>query len=194
MDRGPSPWACLLLNRFPLLVVGHQLEGLNRLRVLYRRDVMRSKLLSLVQLVVSNEVASFDHLSLIRKLLWVPLAQAFGLDHLDLGLVTPRCYIIDVDLEFLGSRNREVCLRHVGLLQLLLKQLLIDFGNILGNDLGVGVRSLSLSDILAHVLLLVAEIVHLLHLVNLLLLHVAARTRSPIVVCRAMLGISPRLV
>jgi hypothetical protein len=52
---------------------------------------------------------------------------------------------------------------------------------------------LGLSAVLADVLLLlIAEVVHLLGLVHLLLLHVAARTRSPVVV-RAV-GVPPRLI
>ncbi len=67
-------------------------------------------------------------------------------------------------------------MRQVGLLQLLLKELLIYLGDVLGNNLRIGMWSLRLSGVLAHVLLLlVAVVVHLLYLVHLLLLHVAAR-------------------
>ena len=138
--------------------------------------------LGLVQLLVANKVAAFDDLGLIRKLLLVPFTQALRLDHLNLCLVAPSCHIIDVDLEFLRARHSQVGLGQVGLLQLLLKELLIYLGDVLGNDLRIRMRSLCLSGVLAHVLLLVAKVVHLLYLMHLLLLHVAAGAGPPIIV------------
>lgn len=143
---------------------------------------MRGQLLGLIQLVVADKVAALDDLGLIRKLL-VPFAQALRLDHLSLSLVAPSCRIIDVDLEFLRAWPSQVGLGLVGLLELLLKKLLIYLGDVLGDDLRIRVRSLCLSGVLAHVLLLlVAEVVHLLYLMHLLLLHVAARAGPPIIV------------
>ena len=55
-------------------------------------------------------------------------------------------------------------------------------------------RSLCLPDVLTHVLLLIAEIMHLLDLVHLLLLHVTAWARPPVVVGWSLLSISPWLV